>query len=127
MKKRVTIPVNNPRALLDLSKKVLAKHTADGANSLLKPLNWTVITPMINDAATLQEKAEKAKRDMLEAYQQRNLKLDMVAGALRDSRDILSGVYKQEMKVLGQWGFEVLDVRSAKLEPQQVKEVNQVH
>lgn len=34
-----------------------------------------------------------------------------ILGALRDSRDVLSGIFKKEMKVLGQWGFDVMDVR----------------
>jgi hypothetical protein len=123
MKKRVKIPVNNPKELLDLAKKVQAKHTVDAANSVLKALNWTTITPTITEATALHDKAEKAKRDMLEAYQLRDLKIEAIANALRDSRDILSGVYKKEMKVLGQWGYEVLDIRSVKAEPQPAKAV----
>lgn len=113
MKKRVTIPANNVKALLELAKKVQSKHVVDGANSMLNPLDWPMITPTIDDAIASHEKAEKAKRDMLEAYQQRDLRLATITEALRDSRDILTGVYKKEMKVLGQWGFEVLEGRPA--------------
>jgi len=121
MKKRVKIPASNPAALLDLAKKVQSKHTADGDASLLKMLNWSEITPTLEAAVANHEKARQLKREMLEAYQQRNLKLQEIINALRDSRDILSGAYKKEMKVLGQWGYEVLDVRSFVGEPKAEK------
>lgn len=116
MKKRVTIPVRDVKAMLDLAMKVQARHTADGANSVLNPLNWKSIGSSIDDAIVLHEKAERAKRDMLEAYQQRDLKVDNILTGLRASRDILTGIYCREMKVLGQWGFEVLERRSSKTE-----------
>ncbi len=112
MKKRVKIPASNPVQLLDLAKKVQSKHVADGDASLLKVLKWSEITPTLETALANHEKASQLKREMLEAYQQRDLKVQEIISALRDSRDILSGVYKKEMKVLGQWGYEVLDVRS---------------
>jgi len=112
MKKRVTIPTSNPTALLDLAKKVQSKHTADGDASPLKVLKWSEITPKVEAAIASHEKAQQLKREMLEAFQQRDLNLGDIKDALRNSRDILSGAYKKEMKVLGQWGYEVLDVRS---------------
>ncbi len=112
MKKRVKIPVGNPVALLDLAKKVQSKHAADGDASPLKVLKWTDFNAMLEQAMESHEKAQKGKREMVEAFQQRDLKLQAITNALRDSRDVLSGVYKKEMKVLGQWGYEVLDMRS---------------
>ncbi len=112
MKKRVSIPVSNPTALLELAKKVQSKHLADGSASLLNGLKWTEISPALESAVADHEKATQMKRDMLEAFQKRNLKLEAIIGALRDSRDVLSGVFKKEMKVLGQWGYDVLEVRS---------------
>lgn len=112
MKKRVKIPHNNPIELLDLAKKVQAKHLADGEESLLRDLNWAEITPILEAALLEHERSKQLKREMLEAYQQRDIQLKTIIDALRDSRDILTGVYKKKMKVLGQWGYEVLDVRN---------------
>lgn len=112
MKKRVKIPANRPTALLELAKRVRAKHHADGEASLLKILDWEEVTITIDEALINHEKAERMKREMREAYQLRDLRLRHIADTMRNSRDILSGVYKKEMKVLGQWGYEVLDVRS---------------
>ena len=111
MKKRVKIPVSNPAALLELAKKVQSKHIADGEASLLNAVKRSEVSPLLEAALADHEKATRMKREMVEAYQQRNLKLQSILQALRDSRDLLSGVFKKEMKVLGQWGYEVLDVR----------------
>ena len=112
MKKRVKIPANRPTALLELAKRVRAKHHADGETSLLKILDWEEATTAIDEALINHEKAERMRREMREAYQQRDLRLRTIADTMRNSRDILSGVYKKQMKVLGQWGYEVLDARS---------------
>ncbi len=112
MKKRVVIPVNNSKALVDLARKVNEKHLADGDSSLLKSLNWAEATAIITQAEQAQAKAEACKREMLEAYQQRELSMKILLEILRDSRDILTGANSKQMKVLGQWGFDVRDVRS---------------
>ena len=111
MKKRVKIPLNSPAELLDLAKKVQLKHTADGDASLLRALKWMEINPALEVALDSHRKAEHMKREMAAAYQKRDNELETIIAALRDSRDILSGTYKKEMKVLGQWGYEVLDER----------------
>jgi len=116
MKKRVKIPLHNPAAVLDLAKKVESKHLADGDASVLKSLNWLEISATLQGAITDHENASRNKREMAQAFQQRDLKLESIIGALRDSRDVLSGIYKKEMKVLGQWGYEVLDVRTKPVE-----------
>ena len=97
---------------MELAKRVRAKHHADGEASLLKILDWEEATTAIDEALINHEKAERMRREMREAYQQRDLRLRTIADTMRNSRDILSGVYKKQMKVLGQWGYEVLDVRS---------------
>lgn len=112
MKKRVKIPVSNPTALLELAKKVQSKHVADGEASLLNTVRWSEVSPVLEAALANHEKATRMKREMVEAYQQRDLRLQSILEALRDSRDVLSGVFKKEMKVLGQWGYEVLDART---------------
>jgi hypothetical protein len=114
MKKRVKIPTSKPTQLLDLAKKVQQKHLADGDASVLKVLNWKDLSPVIDESLAAHEKAESLKREMLEAYQQRDLRIESVVGLLRDSRDILTGAFKKEMKVLGQWGYDVAEVRSTK-------------
>jgi hypothetical protein len=121
MKKRVKIPRNKPTELLELAKKVQQKHLADGDASVLKVLNWKDLGLVVNESCAAHEKAERLKREMLEAYQQRDLRLESVLGLLRDSRDVLTGAYSKEMKVLGQWGYEVSEIRSARSAEQPVQ------
>ncbi len=113
MKKRVKIPQRNAKALLDLAKKVRDKHLADGEASPLKVLNWAEIGPVIEDALTTDEKAEQLKREKLRVFQQRSNRLQEVINIVRSSRDILTGVHSDEMKMLGLWGFDVLDNRTS--------------
>jgi hypothetical protein len=122
MKKRVKIPTKRPVQLLDLAKKVQQRHLADGDASVLKVLDWQTMSPAIDAALQAHEKAERLRREMLEAYQQRDLRIASVNDLVRDSRDILTGAFKKEMKVLGQWGYEVAEVRSSKPVPQTVSD-----
>ena len=109
MKKRVRIPMRNPKALLDLAKKVREKHLADGEESPLKILNWAEINQLIDDAINAEEMALKLKREKLSMFQLRTSRMDAVAEMLRSSRNILAGVHSKRMKQLGLWGFDVLD------------------
>ena len=118
MKKRVKIPMQNAKALLTLAKRVREKHLADGEASLLKPLNWQVVSPLIDQALAADEEAERLKREKLMKYQQRDVRLQPLLTLLRGSRDILSGVYNDEMKRLGEWGFDVMETRIEAITPE---------
>ena len=112
MKKRVRIPVRDVKSLLDLANKVREKHVADGDASPLKVLNWDQINTAIDDAVTIEDKALKMKRDKLKFYQQRSRRIQAVVNIMRNTRDVLTGVHPDEMKALGEWGFDVLDSRT---------------
>jgi hypothetical protein len=62
----------------------------------------------------LQERAEQLKRELLQVYEKRDQGLTLVEKFLRNSRDILTGTYSDEMKILGKWGYNVLETRSKK-------------
>ena len=111
MKKRVEIPKQDPKRLLDLVTKVREKHLLDGEASPLKVLNWDEISPEIDEALEIEERALRLKREKLKIYQQRSHRLQRMLRIARDSRDILAGVHSVEMKALGLWGFDVLDTR----------------
>jgi len=111
MKKRVKIPMQDPKALLDLVKKVREKHVADGDASPLKVMNWTTVNTMIDEALHAEDRAMQLKREQRKAFQDRSHKLTNILAVVRNSRDILTGVHNEQMKVLGLWGFDVLDKR----------------
>ena len=58
---------------------------------------------MIDRTLAQEQMALRLKREKLNAYQQRKLRRRELAAFVRKSRDILTGVYDQEMKVLGLW------------------------
>jgi hypothetical protein len=111
MKKRVLIPVA-PAQLLELAKKVQQKHVADGSSSPLNALDWSAIDPLIEKVTADHERAERSRREMLEAFQQRSLRVTALTDFVRSCRDVLTGKYLRQMKTLGQWGFRVLDNKS---------------
>lgn len=114
MKNRVKIPDKSPAQALELVNKIQSKHVTDGDDSPLKILNWGVITPDVESFTNSHKEAERLKREHKSAFQQRELKLKPVVKFIRDSRDVLTGIYSGEMKKLGEWGFEVFEPRSKK-------------
>ena len=113
MKKRVKIPHQNPKALLDLATKMRTKHLADGDASPLRVLNWTELNPMIDDALAVEDRALRLNREKLLTYQQRRMQLKKIERVMRNPRDILTAVHSDEMKMLGLWGYDVLENRTS--------------
>ena len=108
-KPRVNIP-KNPAQKLDLASKIYAKHTSMAATSPLNALQshtWTTNGPEVANAQSLHQQAE-------EAYRKRDLLLSEIDESIKSTRDLLLGIYRDNPKELGQWGFEVDDsVRAA--------------
>jgi hypothetical protein len=115
-KARVTIPVN-PGELIDLCVGIAAEHKEQGKDSPLSILDWEEISPIIAEADTLDDKIVNMSRELEKLTQRRKAlieKSDGLADFARQSRDVLSGVYRNEMKKLGDFGFDVNDSPKAK-------------
>jgi len=113
---RVNIPRNAAQEL-DLAKKIYAKHIAMAATSPLASLQthtWTVNGPQVANALTLHAQAEDLKRQAEEAYRKRDVLLAEIDQSVKASRDLLLAVYRDNPKILGEWGFEVDDSARAK-------------
>lgn len=116
---RVVIP-KNPAQELDLAKKVFTKHTAMAATSPLNSLQthtWAVNGPQVATAITLHQQAEDLTRQAEEAYRKRDILLAEIDQSVKASRDLLLGVYRDNPKILGEWGFEVDDSARTKKAP----------
>jgi hypothetical protein len=113
MKKRVKIPVRSPKAMLNLARKMREKHVIDGEASPLRVLNWATVNALIDRSIISDEQADQMRREKLHAYQRRDTDMQELLEVLRNSRDILTGVHRDEMKALGEWGFDVLDNRES--------------
>lgn len=115
---RVIIPTN-PEKAIALAKKVLQKHTTDGATSPLNVLNdhnWTDNGPKIADAETLNDKAKELEKQVEKLYKERDALLAAIKDTLRASSKTLLGIYASSPKKLGDWGFEVNDTPQKKKE-----------
>jgi hypothetical protein len=110
-KMRVAIPKNSKDILL-LAEKIYQKHIADGANSVLGLLNdhsWAIEGPKISIALDNHNLAEIKSKNSEKAYKERDLTTDNLIAIIKASRDLLTGLNRNNMKRLGDWGFEVND------------------
>ena len=103
---RVNIP-HKAQDLLKLAQTIQAKDAELGNQSPLGFLDWGSKLDVINQALAAQEEAESLRRQMESAYEQRDILVKEITGWVRQSRDILKGVYRQEMRKLGDFGFTV--------------------
>lgn len=109
VKMRVEIP-KNPKELLLLATSIYTKHTNDGDSSpllLINDFSWKIEGPKLVSAEAKHQEAEKYKKLMEAAYRERDLMMADTANIVRASRDILSGINRENMKRLGEWGFTV--------------------
>ena len=115
-KMRVNIP-SNKKDLLDLAAKVNTKHLADATASpllLLQDITWAVEGPKLALALTKHNEAETLKLAMEQAYRERDLIMQNTETVVRNSRDLLTGINRENMKRLGEWGFSIDDSPRAK-------------
>jgi len=108
-KMRVTIP-KNPKDILLLAEKVYQKHLSEGANSvlaLLNDYNWAVEGPKISVALDNYTIGETKSKESEKAYKERDLTTNNILDIIKASRDLLTGLNRNNMKRLGDWGFEV--------------------
>ena len=103
---RVVISKKVPEQIA-LAQAVAKKHKALGKSSPLNALPWAGVLPRIDKAVEQHKLAEKLRRDMEKAYESRDKNMPAVKDILFRSRDLLKGLYRNEMKKLGDFGFTV--------------------
>ena len=106
MAARVVISKKVPE-LLALAQAVAKKHKALGKNSPLNALPWARVLPRIDKAVEQHKLAERLRRDMEKAYESRDKNIPAIRDILQRSRDLLKGIYRNELKKLGDFGFTV--------------------
>jgi hypothetical protein len=97
---------------------VYQKHndlaTASPLNAMVSH-SWTNNGPNVAPCLLLHKQAEELNRQAEEAYRKRDLTLIEITESVKASRDLLLGVYRENPKTLGEFGFEVDDsVKAAK-------------
>lgn len=105
-KPRIVIP-RNAEDLLKLAQSIQAKDAELGSKSPLAVLEWAKKIDQVQAALAAHNQAESLRRQMEAAYEQRDNLLDDINEWVRQSRDVLTGIYRQEMQKLGDFGFTV--------------------
>ncbi|MFA6152489.1 MAG: hypothetical protein WC716_14295 [Chitinophagaceae bacterium] len=120
MKKRTLGRIVIPRGAkeqLEMSRTLFAKHnTLGGASPLmqLEGLELALTASKIEPALALHETAENMKRQMENAYRQRDVALREIMDVTRKGVQLLKAVYTDNPKKLGEWGINVDDSQQAK-------------
>ncbi|MFN0047644.1 MAG: hypothetical protein ACKVOU_00825 [Cytophagales bacterium] len=99
----------NAENLLALANKVYEQHQKLGASSPLSMLEWNVVGPIIQTTLEDHNKAEELRRLSEISYARRDKQLVIIDNMVKSSRDVLKGIYRNEPKKLGEYGFEVSD------------------
>ena len=103
---RILIP-RNAEELLKLAQLIQAKDAELGSKSPLTALEWTKKAEQVSIALAAHNQAEALRRQMEIAYEQRDNLVEEITEWVRQSRDILTGIYRQEIQKLGDFGFTV--------------------
>lgn len=108
---RIKIPIK-PVEIIALAKRVDVKHLADGTSSplnIMQTNSWGTVGPIATECMNIHLEAEEYSRKAEELYDKRDTMLKQIDDAVKASRDLLIGLYRNEPKKLGEWGFEVDD------------------
>lgn len=117
-RKRVVIPHRKVAELISLGNAIVAKHNADGAQSLLGNFNMVAFAALVAKAELHHKTSKQMERDKEKAYEKRNNALGIGKNHKRTTpgsviyylicvRDVLFGQFKGHEMALGEWGFMV--------------------
>jgi hypothetical protein len=98
----------NVEELLDLAGTINQKHELLGKASPLSALDWKTQGSKVVEALAAHKRAEELKRLMEQAYEQRDALLKPIDEIVKQSRDVLKGVYRNEPRKMGEFGFDVI-------------------
>lgn len=103
---RIEVP-RNPKEKIELSRRVFDADKSLGSSSPLAFLNWTSQDANIAKAIELHNKAEVLTREIEKIYKERDALLVVIDDLVKQSRDVLKGIYRNEPFKLGEFGFNV--------------------
>ena len=112
-KPRINIPTG-ASDLIGLAAAIQEKHTELGKDSPLALLDWKTVATQVKEAGDAQDKIDKLSKQLEKLTEQRNNLVGPLGDFVRSARDVLSGVYRAEMRTLGDFGFEVDDTPRTK-------------
>lgn len=115
----IYIPKTAPE-IFDLSKSIILKHNSIAQNSPLNHIEITSLCSRITDLELkfkeyqiLSEKCAKLKEEFQKELGIHQEQKSLVPGTVRFNivqvRDILKGIAREDITVLKNWGFKIID------------------
>ena len=105
----------NPSNLILLLVAIKTQHEKQGKNSPLNALDWEKAGPVIDEAAQADTKLTQCQKDVEKLSGRRTALLnDSLVAFARSCRDVLTGVFRGDLKQMVDFGFEVDDTPRAK-------------
>jgi hypothetical protein len=104
--------------ILKLATQILKKHQEDGENSPLNALkihSWIEEGDKINPCMLKHLEAEEYRKKMEAAYLERDLLLKPLTEIVKESRDKLLELYRNDKKQLEKWGFVIEEKMKIKM------------
>ncbi|MEL7086169.1 MAG: hypothetical protein AAF268_15355 [Cyanobacteria bacterium P01_A01_bin.3] len=105
-KPRVVIP-RKISDVIQLAQVIQSKDAELGTDSPLALLKWANKLAAIQSALDAQERAEELRDQLDSAYEERDRRIKELLESIRQSRDVLTGIYRQDMSKLTDFGFTV--------------------
>ena len=111
---RIPMPIN-PSVLILLLVAVKAQHEKQGKNSPLGALDWEKFGPLVDEASQADTKLTQCEKEVEKLSGRRKALLDdSLTDFARSCRDMLTGVFRGDLKQMVDFGFEVDDTPRAK-------------
>ncbi len=108
----------NQMEILKLANQILKKHKEEGENSplnFLKDHKWSEEANKINPCILKHLEAEEYRKKMEEACRERDLLLKPITDIVKESRDKLIELYRNNLQELEKWGFMIEDYPKSKI------------
>ena len=111
----VPMPQSKPRVVIprkigdviQLAQVIQSKDSELGIASPLALLKWKDKLAAIQSALEAQQQAETLRSQLDLAYEERDRCIKELLESIRQSRDVLTGIYRQDMDKLEDFGFTV--------------------
>lgn len=104
----IIIP-RNPQKVLELAQKIVDKHNVDGETSPLSLVITEETQQIITEGKQLDTQTDELEKQKEIATKARDAKVKEAVKMVKRSRDLLKGVYSDNLRILGDYGFTVND------------------
>ena len=111
-KPRVVIP-RKIGDVIQLAQLIQSKDAELGTASPLALLNWLDKLTAIESVIEAQQQAENLRAQLDAAYEERDRCIKELLESIRQGRDVLTGIYRQDMSKLEEFGFTVKNTKAS--------------